>query len=263
VSDWQFKTWYKEHGQELNASRRDRYKTDPAYKQQVLAANRESRRRRREAQLVERAAEQKAKKVRTVRQWKEVVMDVDGVRTQFLTIGAVAAILGRSKIGVRLLEKKGVIEATPYRNPQGERLYSPARILEIKKQLEASGLLDRKKPAGVPEFVQCRVKLSDGSVRIVPLFRIGVMAQAVGRSTITLEQMERRKAIPSTPLRLSSNRRVFTIEQIDAVKQAFDRRGGDLRVDTDKSLLRQEILADWAKLKLVGAKVLGPVVGAE
>jgi len=263
VSDWQFKNWYKEHGKELNSDRRDRYKTDPAYKKQVLEANRESRKRRRAAQLLERAAEQKVKKVKTGRQWKEVVMDVDGVPTQFLTIGAVAAILGRSKLGIRLLEKKGVIEATPHRNPQHERLYTPAKVLEIKKLLEAKGLFDRKKPTGIPEFVHCHVKLADGSLIDTPLFRIGIMAKAVGRSTITLEQMERRKAIPSTPLRLPPNRRVFTAAQIEVVKQAFDRRGGDLRVDTNKSLLREEILAEWSKLKLIGAKVLGPVVEAD
>jgi DNA-binding transcriptional MerR regulator len=256
VSNWQFKTWYKEHGSELNADRRDRYKSDPEYKKQVLEANRESRRRRRASQLEVRAAERKVQKVKTGRQWKEVEMEVDGKMVKFLTIGALASILGRSKLGVRGLEKKGIIETTPYRNPQHERLYTPEKVLEIRQTLAAKGMLERKKTTGIPEFVHCRVKLSDGSLVTCPLFRIGIMAKAVGRSTITLEQMERRKAIPSTPLRLPPNRRVFTAAQIEVVKNAFDRRGGDLRVDTDKTLLREEILAEWAELKLIGAKVV-------
>lgn len=256
MSDWKFKDWYKEHGSELNEGRRDRYKTDPEYKKQVLEANRESRRRRRVAQLEERAAERGVQKSKPKRQWKEVEMEVDGKMVKFLTIGAVAAILGRSKLGIRLLEKKGIIETTPYRNPQKERLYTPEKVLEIRKALAAQNMLVRKKTTGIPESVHCLVKLSDGSTVACPLFRIGVMAKAVGRSTITLEQMERRKAIPPTPLRLPPNRRVFTAAQIEAVKKAFDRRGGDLRVDTDKSLLREEILAEWAGLKLIGAKIL-------
>lgn len=251
-SDWQFKDWYAKHGGELNQSRRDRYSSDPDYKKQVLEANRESRKRRREAQLKERTAERKVQKVKVSRQWKEVEMTVDGVVMKFLTIGALAAILGRSKLGVRLLEKKGVIEKTPYRNKQGERLYTHEKVLEIREDLATKGLLVRKKTTGIPEFVVCRVKLSDGSVIECPLFRIGIMAKAIGRSTITLEQMERREAIPPTPLRMHPNRRVFTGPQIEVVKQAFDRRGNDLRVDTDKTLLRKEILAGWAELKLIG-----------
>lgn len=256
MSDWKFKDWYKEHGKELNADRRKRYETDPEYKKQVLEANRESRRRRREAQLAERAAERGSQKVKPGRQWKEVEMEVDGKLMKFLTIGAVAAVLGRSKLGVRLLEKKGIIKPTPYRNPQKERLYTPEEVMRIRDELKSRKMLQRKKTTGIPEFVHCLVKLSDGTMVECPLFRIGVMAKAVGRSTITLEQMERRKAIPPTPLRLPPNRRVFTAAQIEAVKKAFDRRGGDLRVDTDKSLLRQEILAEWGELKLVGAKVV-------
>lgn len=263
MGDWKFTEWYKKHGKELNSDRRTRYASDPDYKKQVLEANRDSRRRRREQQLTERAAERGSQKVKPGRQWKETEMEVDGKMQKFLTIGAVAAILGRSKLGVRLLEKKGVIEATPYRNPQKERLYTPEKILEIRDELKSKKMLERKKTTGIPEAVQCLVKLSDGSMVECPLFRIGVMAKAVGRSTITLEQMERRKAIPPTPLRLPPNRRVFTAAQIEAVKKAFDRRGGDLRVDTDKSLLRQEILAEWGELKLVGAKILEVGISVE
>ena len=249
---WEFKDWYKEHGEELNESRRDRYNKDPAYREQVLEANRESRRKRRKEQLIERATEQETKKVKTGKLWKESVIDGQ----TFLTIGALASVLGRSKLGVRLLERDGIIPTTPHRNAQKERLYTPAQVLDIRESLAAKNRLVRKKTAGIPEFVQCRVKLSDGSVVICPLFRVGVMAKAVGRSPITLEQMERRGALPPTPLRLPPNRRVFSAEQIEAVKAAFDKRGGDLRSDPNKGALKTEILAAWKAAKIVGAKVL-------
>jgi DNA-binding transcriptional MerR regulator len=249
---WKFTDWYKVNGGELNDSRRNRYSTDPAYREQVLEANRESRRKRRQAQLAERAIERETKQVKTGKLWKETVIDGQ----TYLTIGALASALGRSKLGIRLLERSGVIPTTPHRNAQKERLYTPAQVVEIQASMAAQNRLVRKKTAGVPEAVQCRVKLSDGTIVLCPLFRVGVLAKSVGRSPITLEQMERRGAIPATPLRLRPNRRVFTAEQIEAVKAAFDKRGGDLRADPSKGALKKEILAAWKALKITGARVL-------
>lgn len=255
MGDWKFSEWYKENGANLNEQRRDRYKTDPAYRKQVLEANRESRRRAREKQLAERAEAYKHQtglvKQDPAPKWKTVEKDGQ----TYLTIGALASVLKRSKLGVRQLEKKGHLPPTPYRNDAGERLYTPEMVLEARKHLEEKGMLEPRKTAKIPENFLCDIKLSDGSVVRCNVFRIAVLAQAIDRSPITLEQMERRKAIPSTTLRLPPNWRVFTAEQIQAVKRAFDRRNGDLRTDTDKKALREEILADWKGLKLVGAKV--------
>lgn len=257
MSTWTFKGWYKKNGAKLNSSRRDRYETDPAYKQQVLEANRASRQRKRAERQQERLAERNAKKKKVGEPWKEVEMKVNGKLTKFLTIGALASVLGRSKLGVRLLEKQGVIPTTPYRNHQKERLYSPEFILEIRKTLAAKNRLVARKTPGIPESVLCQVKLSDGSIVECPLFRIGVLAKALGCSTVTLEQMGRRNVFPSTSLLLSANRRVFTADQIAVVKSAIDRRNGDLRTESNKNTLRDEILSEWAKLKLVGATVVG------
>lgn len=256
MSDWKFTDWYKQHGEQLNDSRRDRYKTDPAYRKQVLDANRASRQRRRTQQIAEKI-EMYNKRGDSLKddpapKWKQVEQDGQ----MYVTIGALAKVLNRSKLGVRQLEKKGHLPPTPFRNGAGERLYTPEMVLEAKKTLEASGKLEPRKTTRIPEKLRGHVRLADGSVVECDLFRIGLLAAAIGRSPITLEQMERRQAIPSTPLRIPPNRRVFTQEQIDTIKAAFDRRGGDLRVDTDKTLLRKEILKDWKDLKLNGAKVL-------
>jgi len=263
-STWAFTKWYrtksedgKTHGEVLNDTRRDRYKTDPAYRAQVLEANRKSRRKHREEQLKSRSLERKATKTKLERRWKEV--EIDGKK--YITIGALASYLGRSRLSVRQLEEKGVIEPTPHRNPQGERLYTPEQVSKIHSVLASKKMLEPRKMTGVPEVVQCKVKLSDGTIDELPLFRIGIMAKVVGRSPITLEQMERRGAIPSTPLRLPPNRRVFTLEQIEAIKDAFDKRGGDLRSDPDKGALKDEILTAWKALNLLGAEVVG-VIGA-
>lgn len=261
MSNWKFSEWYKTNGQKLNESRRDRYKTDPEYRKQVLDANRESRRRAREKQIQDKAEAYKNTtglvKADATPKWKTVEQD----GKTYVTIGALASVLGRSKLGVRLLEKKGHLPPTPYRNEAGERLYTPEMVLQAREALAAKNMLEPRKTARIPENVLCDVKLSDGSTVRTHVFRIGILAQAIGRSPITLEQMERRKAIPSTTLRLPPNRRVFTAEQIQAVKKAFDRRSNDLRVDTDKKLLREEILTEWKELKLVGAKVMDVVAG--
>lgn len=259
MGNWKFSEWYKENGQKLNESRRDRYKTDPEYRKQVLEANRESRRRAREKQLQEKATAYKNTngiiKADPTPKWKTV--EKDG--KTYVTIGALASVLGRSKLGVRLLEKKGHLPPTPYRNEAGERLYTPEMVIQARETLAAKNMLEPKKTSKIPENFLCDVRLSDGTTIRTQVFRVGILAQAIGRSPITLEQMERRKAIPSTSLRLPPNRRVFTAEQIQAVKKAFDRRSNDLRVDSDKKLLREEIMAEWKELKLVGAKILDVV----
>ena len=154
MSDWEFKNWYKEHGKELNASRRDRYTNDPEYKKQVLAANRESRKRRRQGQLKERTLERKAKQLKPKNQWKTIEKEVDGKVLKLVTIGALASVLGRSKLGVRLLEKKKVIPPAAFHNEQNERLYTPEQVMEIRDLLESKGMLERKKTTGVPENVR-------------------------------------------------------------------------------------------------------------
>jgi hypothetical protein len=256
MPEWNFKKWYEEHGSELNQTRKDRYKTDPTYKTRVLEANRASRKRKRELLLTERTEERSVQKVKPSKRWKEVSLTVNGTEQTLVTIGALASLLDRSKLGIRLLEKRGVIPSTPHRNKAKERLYTPAQIEEIRKILASKGMLERKNVAVMPEYVTARVKLSDASVVETFLFRIGILASAVGRSTITLEQMERRGAIPPTPLKLPPNRRVFTADQIEVVRAAFERRGGDLRGSQDKEALFDEIMQGWKDAKVVGATIL-------
>ena len=256
ASDWEFKGWYKKHGKQLNDSRRERYKTDPEYRKQVLEANRASRSKRREETVKERSAQHFAIKTKVSRQYKEVDRVIDGKDVKLMTIGALAKALDRSKLGVRLLEKNGVIPKAPFRNEQGERLYPPEMIEEIKKLMKAQGRLDDQKTHTVPKCINCEVQLSDGVLATMPLFRVGALADAVGRSTITLEQMERRGVLPETPFRLPPNRRAYTELQIDAVRQAFEKRNGDLRGIPIKEI-HKEIHEAWVDAKVIGAKFLG------
>lgn len=251
-----YKKWYKENGKALNEKRKARYNSDPVHKSHILDANRDSRRRKRAVELVERSHERAAMKCKPGPKWKQVTIEIAGTPTEAVTIGALASILKRSKLGVRLLERRGVIPATPLRNKARERLYTLAMVEDIRKLLDSKGMLVRKKVAVMPECVVVAVKLADGTMTDLPVFRIGVLAKAVGRSTITLEQMERRGAIPATPLKLPPNRRVFTQEQIEVIRSAFDRRGGDLRSGHDKDKLYGEILQGWTDLNLIGASVV-------
>ena len=255
-SRWTFKGWYKKHGGQLNESRRDRYKSDPEYRNQVLEANRSSRAKRREELTKERAAERSAIKVKVSRQYKEVSSDIDGKDVKLMTIGALAKALHRSKLGVRLLEKKGVIPKAPVHNKQGERLYPPEMIEEIKKLMKAQGRFNDQQTHTVPMYINCELQLSDGVLATMPLFRVGALAEAVSRSTITLEQMERRGVLPETPFRLPPNRRAYTELQIKAVCQAFEKRNGDLRGVPIKEI-HDEIYKSWEDAKVIGAKFLG------
>ena len=256
ASDWKFTDWYAEHGDQLNKKRRSRYDTDPEYKKKVLAANRVSRAKHREENLKERAEERAAIKAKAPRPWKEVERTIDGkAGVVLVTIGALAKAINRSKIGIRLLEKKGVIPKPTIRNKQGERLYTPEMVEKIRSILKSKGRLSGRKTHSIPESIQCRIRLSDGSILDTPLFRVGALARAVDRSTITLEQMERRGVLPETPFRLPPNRRAYTADQIKAVHDTFAGYAGNLRGVSVKDV-HAEIIKLWTDAKVVGAKFL-------
>lgn len=254
---WEFKSWYKKHGESLNDKRRKRYEEDEEYRDRVLKQNRESRRRKQKELDKEKIEERQNKKVRTSKVWREVEHDIDesNQSVKLVTVGALAKVLNRSKVGIRVLEKQGVIPPTPYRSKKGERLYTPEQIIEIRALLEKQGRLnvDRKKPRS---FLMANVQLSDGSEIETPLLKIGDMAKAVGKATVTLEQMERKGVIPKTPLRLPPNRRAYTPNQIVAVKEALDRWGQTIREQASKDAIYEEILESWSADNLVGAVVL-------
>lgn len=261
---WDFKSWYKRHGKGLNSKRRGRYAKEDEYRDRVLQQNRESRHRKQVETSKEKVKERQAQKVRVSRVWREVDYAVDEKHPslRLVTVGALARVLNRSKVGIRVLEKQGVIPATPYRSKKGERLYSPEQIVAIRDQLAKQGrlIVERKRTCTV---LLAQVQLSDGTKIETPLVKIGDLAKAVGRATVTLEQMERKGLIPRTSLRLPPSRRAYTPTQVEAVKEAFDKWGPTIRDLASKRALYDSIFKRWSDEKLIGAVILSTTSGGE
>jgi len=262
-----FKDWYADHGDRLNKDRRKRYKTDAAYRKRVLEMNRTSRERRRKKLAEQRRAERDASKLKPrslpFKTVEATVTADDGeeVQAKLFTIGALARTVGCSVQAIRLWEKQGVLPPAELRNSKGDRLYTAQQVEMIHELMKQQGRLNEKK-ANKPRrrekpkpFIR-PVKFPGGRVEDVPLFRIGVLAQSIGRTVLTVEQMEQRGALPPTPFRAASTRyRLYTGEMIEAVAQAMDARGGSIRGKERWQSFHDEILKEWKSLGVMGASL--------
>ena len=259
-----FREWYADNGEELNRSRRARYDNDPEYRAQVLRLNRASRQRARKRREEERRqalaaveAPGRPRAYKTV----EVSMGEGEPPVKLFTIGAVAKALGCSVQQVRLWEKRGVIHPAELRSDCGDRLYTGHEVDEMRQRLLDNGLMEAQADArlfqgGQPKHFVRLVRFADGTERRVALFRVGSLARALKRSVLTVEQMEQRGALPSTPFRASRTRyRLYTVGMIAAVAEAYLSRGGAIRGRERWAEFTAEVKAAWEALGVFGAEL--------
>lgn len=267
-----FQQWYEENGADLNQSRRDRYKNDPEYREKILAQNREARKKRSEEKLAQKRATRKSTKTNQTQSYKAVVRPMTDkrtgkeVKTRMYTIGAVAKALGCSVQALRMWEKKEVIKGPSLLESKGVRLYTASRIDEIRDTLLAKGRLT-KTSRGATRTVGA-VKNSQYTDKMVKfrgvkepqpirLYKIGSLATAVGRTVVTLEQLEQRKLLPATPFRASKvGYRLYTQEMMEAVQASFDERGGEVRGDLAWKEFYNEVFTAWKALNVIGARII-------
>lgn len=262
-----YAAWYEANKATFNADRKERYQNDPNYRNRVLAWNRESRRKKRVTTTKERAEEDKTRKVAlSGRRFKTVRMTikVDGkdVEADLYSIGALALYLNRSIQVLRLWESEKVIPETPHKNDKGDRFYTRTQLEEIHAILDKTGRLrdqGRRQNQRLRPFVYS-LRYADGRTQAVALYKVGVLAQALKRTIVTIEQMEAREALPVTPFRVSStNYRLYTLEMVRAVKDAFEACGSDIRGEENRVAFRAAIEAAWTAQGVFGATLGAPV----
>jgi len=175
------------------------------------------------------------------------------------TIGALAKALGCSIKAIRLWEKNGVVPETPIRSPKGDRLYTAEMVDTIRTVLHKQGRLSKTKMVAQsrPKGLVKKVQFANGGMKEVRLFRIGALAKVVGRTVVGLQQMEQKETMPVTSLRASSVKyRLYTVRQIEVVKDALDKREGTIKDRADAMEFRKEVDAGWKRIGVIGAKVI-------
>lgn len=257
---WVFKQWYEANKEPFNEKRRNRYNTDPAYRSYVLEMNRKNRELRHKDRVKERKSRTKSIQLTDSPAWKEFVGENGQV---LLTIGALAKSVGRSAQSIRMWEEKKIIPETPHRNSRGDRLYTPAQVLEIHDIIKDTRGVGSSEPKTDVAPNYRKVVFADGRTEEVPLFKIGVLARTVDRTVLTMEQMERKGVFPETPFRGNSNvngdpgPRYYTAGMIEVVKNSLEDTGVErLRGLNRKNQFKDSVSDGWAKLGVVGATLI-------
>lgn len=253
-----FRDWYETNAKSWNGQRRTRYKTDPVYREKVLARNRQHRSEKKAEQRVQAKKEQAARKGAVKVRWKTFVEE----GKEYHSIGSLAERLGVSVQAVRLWERQGVI-APPNRRTEeadgkGQRLYTLDEIEQIRKVLKAQGRLpgpDSRERGGVRSYER-EVTYANGATKTESLYTIGVLARTIPKTVVTLEHHERENKLPKTPLRGSSvRRRLYTLPMIEVVKAAFDRWGPTGPRGEEWTKFYDEVHQGWKKQGIIGAKL--------
>lgn len=245
-----FRRWYAENGEALNQSRKRRYQEDPEYKAKVLEGNRQARAARREQARLAAAPAEQAKKVLTkLPTWRGVVVGADTL----MTIGALASTAGVTVQTVRSWERTGNIPEPTARTEAGVRLYSQEMLDQIYEAQRDAGKIKTEGVVHIPP-ARCYhflVRWPDGSERVVPFYRVGVLATTLGRRASAIDTLERRGLLPVSPFRWSGRgHRLYTPKMLLDVYCVL--HGG---FDDPKA----EILERWACLGLDGAQLVEPV----
>jgi len=254
-----FQEWYDDNRDELNQRRRERYAKDPEYRQKVQQWNREARARRRKESEKEDRKAKRAVKIGTIGAWKTVEIEVDGVKVRMFTIGALARATGKGISTIRVWERNGTLPETPYRSKKGDRLYTLEMVEAIQRALRQAGKLDigvlkeKRRPTYVERAVRFKGKKKPVRMR---LYKVGTLAKAVNRTVVALTQMEKRGVLPKTPLAASSlEYRLYTLDMIEVVQKAFDKRGGVIRGQSEWEDFHDEIVDGWTRLGVMSARL--------
>jgi DNA-binding transcriptional MerR regulator len=245
-----YQNWYAKNGEALNQRRRERYGTEKEYRERVQAWNAKQKERTQETRLAEREAKRNAIRMHNQGSWKTRCIEVDGKPVWVFTIGALAQALGRSISTIRVWEETHVLPPAPYYSERKERLY-PVDLLEnIQASLIKTGKINPKELRRArPTSRLGTIRYEDGTTETVPLFKVGTLARALGRTVISIGQLEARGYLPETPLRASSlGYRLYTLDMISVAQAALEARSGAIRGRAAWLSYKDEVVAKWISM---------------
>jgi hypothetical protein len=252
-----FKDWYGENADDLNARRRERYATDKEHREHVRKVNREASARRRAESAAEKAEAQKEVKLAKGTGWRTEKVEVDGVFVTMFTIGALAQATGLSISTLRVWERRGFLPETPYRSSRGDRLY-PLELVE--KSRKAIRTARREVPQKKKRDRTCvvrQIEFGNGEVHEIRLYKISVLARAINRTVVGVALMESKGYLPETPFRGSAiGYRLYTLEMIEVVKKALEKRGSVMRQKADLRDFHDEVIDGWVELGVLDARLV-------
>lgn len=117
-----FKKYYEEKKDDILGARKQRYQTDPDYKDKVLKSSRDYRQKQR-----------REPRVKMPRYQKPLVgVSKTGVEVSLFSVGALAVFLSRSVQAINHWEARGLIPSTPYKDGRGFRYYTQPMMAAIK-----------------------------------------------------------------------------------------------------------------------------------
>lgn len=130
--------YYQRRREELSQQRKERYQDDKAYRQEILDRVREYRAERR-AERDRLRAEGALPLPQPRGPRPPLRVSLNGVMTVAYTVGGMAELLQRSVDVINYWARIGLLPATPYRSPRGDRLYTEGMVMIVKIALNKRG----------------------------------------------------------------------------------------------------------------------------
>lgn len=136
-----YQDWYAENKDTVAERRRQRYQSDPDYREKAKARSKAYRDKRRKERLA-------AGDTGPSRQHGPIAfhVDVGGEQCRAWTVSKLAADLDRSVEAVNHWQKIGLMPQTPLRSSRNDRLFTDGMILVVKLAVLKRGAVSRDDP---------------------------------------------------------------------------------------------------------------------
>lgn len=277
-----YRTWWEKNRERVLEHRKERYATDPEYRDKAAEYSRKSR----ERKSSERKAATEptgdgpggvvAVRIPRVRKptrvrWKRRMVQAYGIEV-------LCRAIGRSRVTIYSWERKGWLPKTPLISSREEKLYTAGMIevvAKVVKAYEEEGLsrgrqqfsvygqaMHDKIQAGwdelrgdekvdLSQYISIRVpsvvtKVVEVNGEQVECYTVEMLSRAIGRSKYMVPVWEKNGVIPRTPLTNKRGWRLYTPDMIEVVRTAVKRRGGSILKDPEG--IYEDVAAGWEML---------------